>query len=380
MKVLHVVEAVEGGLSRHVAQVVRHVPAEHHVVLPAERVGGFTDTAAVDDMEAAGAEFHVMTMRRSSVDPRNAVAVARICRLISRLRPDVIHGHSSIGGAAARIAGTATGTPRIYTPNGVMPTRMAFLLERALGRFTDAFVAVSQTEADLAARLRLASRDRIVVIPNGIELDGVEPPVRDLRARLGIDASVPLIGTVARLTPQKAPEVFVRACARVAERVPEARFVLIGEGPLAEQVAHEIAAARLEDRILQLRGLHGAASVLGQLDVFVLASRYEGGPYAPLEAMRAGAPVVLTDVIGNRDAVEDGRSGLLVPPDDPRALAGAVLRLIASADMRRQMSQAATERLASDFDVRLSAERLARLYQRLAVRNGEPSPIRPVTR
>jgi glycosyltransferase involved in cell wall biosynthesis len=363
IKVLHVVEAIEGGLSRHVAQVVSHVPAEHHLVLPAERVGGFTDTAAIDHMRGAGAEIHLMTMRRSSVDLRNAIATARVCGLIRRLRPDIVHGHSSIGGAVARLAGTATATPSVYTPNGVMTTRAAIVVERALGRLTDAFIAVSQTEADLAARLRIVPRERIVVIPNGIDLDDRQPPVVDPRARLGIDVDTPLVGTIARLAPQKAPEVFIRACAHVAERIPEARFVLIGEGPLAGFVSREIASTGVEDRFLHLRGLHGAATLLGQLDVFVLASRYEGGPYAPLEAMRAGTPVVLTSVTGNRDIVGDGSAGLLVPPDNPLALAGAVVRLLRDGDLRHQVAHAARKRLRDRFDVRVTGERLGELYR-----------------
>src|SRR5947209_5690599 len=111
MKVLHVVEAIEGGVSRYVAQVVSHVPARHHVVLPAERVGGFTDITAVESMRAAGAELHVMPMRRSITDPRNAIALARVGHLVRRVRPDIVHGHASIGGAVARLAGAVGRTP-----------------------------------------------------------------------------------------------------------------------------------------------------------------------------------------------------------------------------------------------------------------------------
>jgi glycosyltransferase involved in cell wall biosynthesis len=365
MRILHVIEAVEGGVSRHVAQVVANVRGEHHVVLPAERVGGFTDTAAFDKMRSAGAELHLTAMRRSPTDPRNAVAAVRVHRLIRRVRPDVVHGHASIGGAAARLGATGTGVPRVYTPNGIMTTRLALTVERALSRLTDAFIAVSESEANLAERLRVAPRELISVIPNGIELHGEEPPVFDLRRQLGVDDRTPLVGMIARLAPQKAPEVFVRACAHVSAQLPQARFVLIGEGPLAGLVAREISAARLDDRFLLLRGVQGAASVLCQLDVFVLASRYEGGPYAPLEAMRAGTPIVLTDVIGNRDTVAHECSGLLVPPDDPPAIADAVLRLLGDADLRRRLVDNAGGRLRDRFDVRSAGKRLSRLYQAL---------------
>jgi glycosyltransferase involved in cell wall biosynthesis len=365
LRVLHVVEAIEAGVARHVKDVVRHVPADHDVLVPPERVGGFTDYAAMEAMEAAGARVYLTPMRRSAVDPRNAAAVRRVRQLIRRSQPDLVHGHASIGGAAARLAAAGTGVARVYTPNGLMPGRAVYAAERFLGRWTDRFVAVSETEADLVARRRIVPRERVAVIPNGIELTPPGPPTIDLRAHLQLRDDTPLVGSVGRLATQKAPEVFVRACARIASASPDAKFVLIGDGPLRDLVSSEVEAARLNGRFAHLPGLHGAATVMGQLDAFVLASRYEGGPYAPLEAMRAGTPVVLTDVVGNRDTVVDGESGLVVPPDDPDALAAAITRLLGDRSLRDRLAAAGRERVASRFDVRLMADRLALLYRSL---------------
>src|SRR6266511_3378556 len=167
LRVLHVLEAVEGGVARHVTDIVRRVDAEHTVVLPPERVGGFTDTTAAEAMEKCGAGIHFMA------------------------------------------------------------TRGALAAERLLGRVTDRFVAVSETEADLARRLRIARPDRISVIPNGIDLDAPGPPPLDVRAELGIDGKTPVVGTISRLVPQKAPDVFIDAWAEVATSMPDARFVLV---------------------------------------------------------------------------------------------------------------------------------------------------------
>jgi glycosyltransferase involved in cell wall biosynthesis len=99
--------------------------------------------------------------------------------------------------------------------------------------------------------------------------------------------------------------------------------------------------------------------------VFVLSSRYEGGPYAPLEAMRAGTPVVVTDVVGSRDTVVDGESGLVVAPDDPAALAAAVTRVLADRCLAERLAAGGRDRLAARYDVRLMADRLALLYRAL---------------
>ena len=115
--------------------------------------------------------------------------------------------------------------------------------------------------------------------------------------------------------------MYVRACTLVAAAHPDARFVLIGDGELADLVDREVAAGGFDGRFHHLRLPSGGEAAMAELDVFVMSSRYEGAAYAPMEAMRARVPVVLTDVVGNRDAVEAGVSGLLVPPDDPATLA-----------------------------------------------------------
>lgn len=366
MRVLHVVEAVEGGVARHVVDLVRHVDAQHHVVMPAERVGGYTDRAARGAIETAGGKVSLVPMRRSAIDPRNAWATARVRGLIASWRADVVHGHSSIGGAAARLGAARTGVARVYTPNGLAQDPFAVRVERFLGRFTDRFVAVSESEAELAAELRLADPATIEVVPNGIELEPIPSSALDLRHELGLPADTPVVATIARLVPQKAPEIYVRACARVARALPEPHFLMIGQGPLANLVGREVAASGLEDRWHQWPGFPDAASLMPQFDVFVQASRFEGAPYAPLEAMRTGTPVIVSDVVGNRDTVEHGSSGLVIPADDPVALADAITGLLSDADARDRLAEGGRRRVAERFDLRMTSERMRELYERVA--------------
>lgn len=360
--VLHILEALETGCARHLTDVVRTVQGwEHHVAVPSERVGGTTDRQAVDRMVAAGATVHRVEMRRFPVHPRNAVSWLQLSALARRLRPAIVHGHSSIGGAHARTI--TTGAHRAYTPNGLAAGRLARAVERGLGRATDLFVAVSPSERDEVLRRRLVAPGRITVIPNGIEAD--PPRSEDLRALLSLDAEVPLVGSMGRLSHQKAPEVLVSAFDAVARADPEARFVLIGDGPLRAEVDAAVAgSAHLRTRLHHLPVLPDAAAYLHDLDVFVLASRFEGGPYAPLEAMRAGVPVVATDVVGTRDAV-DPTTGVLVPADDPAALAAAVRALLSDAPRRRSLGEAGRATVRDRFDVRQMGTRLAAAYDEL---------------
>jgi glycosyltransferase involved in cell wall biosynthesis len=287
--------------------------------------------------------------------------------MIRRSRPDVVHGHSAIGGAIARFAASGTGCARIYTPHGLFPARSAYAVERAFGRMTDRLIAMSPSEAELVAQLRLVPAEHIVVIPNAVELASPAPSTIDLRAELGVDLRAPLVGTVARLAPQKAPEVFVRACSRVAAVVPDARFVMVGDGPLLDDVKSEVAASGLSDRLLLLRDRLDGDALMSQFDVFALSSRYEAGaPYAAMEAMRAGTPVVVTDVVGCCDTVEPGHSGFVVPPDNPAALADAVTRLLADPMARRQIADRARARLEARFDVRRFGTAHTDLYRSVA--------------
>jgi glycosyltransferase involved in cell wall biosynthesis len=366
--VLHVLEALEGGTARHLIDVVRWVPGvEHHVAVPTRRVGALTDTTAVDRLRAGGATVHVVEMRRSPARPRNAVAVVELRRLIRRLGVDVVHAHSSVGGALGRVAGTLARRPRVYTPNGLATARAALLVERLLGRLTDRFVAVSESEAELVRANHLVPDARLVVVPNGVD---PEPPPTgdDLRTTLGLAPGTPLLGTVARLVHQKAPERFLAVVGAVLAAHPDAHAVLIGDGPLAEPLAGELATLAATGRFHRIAQVPDAAAVVGHLDVFLLTSRFEGAPYAPMEAMRAGVPVLLTDVVGSRDAVVDGVSGFLVPEDDPLAAVPLILALLGDGERRRQIGASGHERVISTFDLAELGTRLLAVYRTVSAR------------
>lgn len=360
---------------RYLFDAVSSTPGvEHHVALAqhegvAGRSGALADTSAAGRLRALGATLHVIEMRRNPLHPTNARAIVAVGRVISEVRPEVVHGHSSVGGAVARLAARAAGLPATYTPNGLMASVPAVAFERVLGPLTARLVAVSPTEGERAVALKLVPESRVAIIRNGIQLES--PPAAggdwdNLRARLGLPPGTPLVATVARVAAQKAPEEFVRACAAVARRRPGVHFLLIGLGPQQRRVDRAVAAGGLAGRFHQISHVPDAAALMAQFDVFVLLSRYEGGPYVPLEAMRAGVPVVLSDVCGNHDTVEQGVTGFLVRFADAEAAATAIVRLLDDGALRSTVVARARERLRRDFDVRLMGERLAALYAELA--------------
>jgi glycosyltransferase involved in cell wall biosynthesis len=310
----------------------------------------------------AGATVHTVDMRRTPWHPANGTAIAQLRRLIAKRDPRVVHGHSSVAGVLARAATDSPDVARFYTPNGLATGRAARVIERRFGARTDRLIAVSASEASRAIDLGLVPQERVTVIPNGIDLSPPAVNTMNLRAHLGLPADTPLVGCVARLVPQKAPEQFVRACHGVARVRSDVHFVLIGSGPLQARVDAEVSAAALGSHFHQLNYLADAWAVLGQLDVFLLPSAFEGGPYTPLEAMRAGVPVVLSDVIGNRDVVEHGITGFVTPFGADGQTAAAVLNLLGDAMLRRSVAEAAVDRLRRHFDVKVMGQSLNRLY------------------
>jgi glycosyltransferase involved in cell wall biosynthesis len=368
--VLHVLEAAGTGVLRHVRDIVSRTPGiEHHAAVPPPatelRSGAVYEQHSISALSAAGVEVHFIEMRRSAMSVRNVQAAGRVRRLIGEVEPHVVHGHSSIGGAVARIASAGTRTPVAYTPHAMAAGWGYRRIERMLGPLTARVIAVSESEREAIITRGLMPPWRVTAIPNGIDLGPIVTGP-DLRNRLGLPTGTPLIGTVARLIPQKAPTQFVAVCERIASLNADAHFVLIGMGPLQNEVDRAVDDARLRPRWHQIERLENAAAVLDQLDVFVLASRFEGGPYAPLEAMRAGTPVVLSDVVGNRDIVEDGVSGFLRPFGDTPGMAASIDRLLADPSLRAQIREAARTRLAARFDAASMGERLANLYCELA--------------
>jgi glycosyltransferase involved in cell wall biosynthesis len=378
-----VLEALRGGTSRHLVDLVRHTDGTvHHVAVPPpppagrDWAGGAPyDAASLERLAQAGAVLHSLAMDRRPAAPVNAAAVARLVRLVRHVRPDVVHGHSSVGGALARLAGAVVDVEVAYTPNGVASGAAYLRLERLLGMLTWRWVAVSPSEAAQARDLGLVEPGRIVTIPNGVDPDP-PPASSDLRARLGLPPATPLVGTVARLVAQKAPVDFVRMAATAGRRRPDAHFLLIGAGPLTSQVEEEARRSGLGPRWHRLDHVEHAESLLGQLDVFVLVSRFEGAPYTPLEAMRAGVPVVLTDVVGSRDCVEAGHSGLVCQMGDVAGLAEAVSGLLADPRRRRELGQAGRQRVRERFDVADMGRRLEAMYRqapKLRARTGAGS-------
>jgi glycosyltransferase involved in cell wall biosynthesis len=356
-RVLHILEAVGGGTLRHIVDLVQTVSGvEHHVVIPPDpSVAGVHASSAdgefVQEISKAGATIHRLPMVRNPLHPKNYLGILKLRKLLDEVRPVAVHGHSSVGGAFARAAAAGTKVPVVYTPHGLATHRSILWVEKLLAPLTHRFIAVSQSEGDRLCTLGISTEEKVVVIPNGVDLDPPEELPFDLRRELHLPADTNIVGTVARLVEQKAPLDYVKTCKEIHRSRGDVHFVLIGSGVLQHQVDAAVKSAGLRPFFHHIPFLSHAFHAIEQFNVFLLGSLFEGAPYTPLEAMRAGVPVVLSNVAGNRDTIEHDVSGLLFPFGDTSAMAQGVLNLLSNAQLRDSLSDAARIRLKEHFDV-----------------------------
>jgi glycosyltransferase involved in cell wall biosynthesis len=321
----------------------------------------------------------------SPVDDVRALAelTARIVRERQAASgPVLVHTHSSkagvLGRAAARLA-SADGV--IHTIHGygfhagqpAVVRRVYVALERLAARWCDRLVAVAEENRRTGVGLGLFPESRCEVIPGGIDLaEYARPsaPPGQLRRALGLPEGAPVVGMVACLKPQKAPEDFVALAARVRAAVPDARFFLAGDGERRGAVEAAARAAGLDGAFRLLGWRRDVPDLLAAMDVLVLTSRWEGLPLVVPQAMAAGRPVVATRVNGSPEAVREGVTGHLAEPGDVEGLAARVVTLLSDPVRRAAMGDAARA-AAPDFDIETMVRRYEAVYARVLAARGQ---------
>ena len=361
------VTAAPGGGPKQVYDLVRHLPkAEFEVVVAAPRDGVFFDRFRDLGLPVVEIALH-------RVRPRPFL---HVLRLIRTARIDVVHSHGKGAGLYGRLAALLTGIAAVHTFHGIHyqrypgPGRWAYrTLERALAARTDRVINVSHTQAQEGLDLRLFKPSQSVTILNGIDLSELDAELARAepdRGRIGVPADAPVIGSVTRFDPVKRVDVLIGALTLLVPRVPRLALVLVGGGADAPRLKRLAAEAGLGDRVIFTGPLADPACAYRLFDLYAATSRKEGLPLALLEAMGARLAVVATDVPGHRDVVVHGETGLLVPPDDPAALAEAIATLLADPARRRRMGEAGRRRVAEVFTVSSMVEQTAEVYRRAA--------------
>ncbi len=354
IRIAQVVEAFQGGCQRHVLGLLtgldRQRFAQTAIVSWGREPGILEEIAEATGGAAEAVPWPVGRPLRLRSDWR---AYRFLVRLFREHDFDIIHCHSAKAGFLGRIAARGLRAAVLYTPHclpfmmdapGVVRALYRWL-ERYAGRFTDRLVAVSPSEAAIAAAARLVAHDRIVTIENGINPRAVATEVDASRKReeLGISTHPRVVLSVGALRRQKGHRALVQAAAATANLLPEAVFLIAGEGELRSELEALARRLRVGSRVRFLGRRTDVAELLAIADVFVMSSLWEAGPYALLEAMAAGVPAVGTCIPGIVDWITEGRTGYLAEPGRPASLARALAAALSDPSEARRRAQAARE-------------------------------------
>jgi glycosyltransferase involved in cell wall biosynthesis len=317
-----------------------------------------------DELRAEGHQVTIVPTPglRSNVYPTQLAA------WLSRREPTVVHVHSGAWLKAARAAHLAGVPHLVHTVHGIEGRDPWFIKPMwwMAVRYTDLVVSVSQPLLRyLHGEMRLP-REKLRLVANGVDTETFRPAARDgeLRAALGADGL--LVGNVARLAKVKNHALLIDAFAILRRHLPQARLTIIGEGPERRALEERVDALALAGDVQLAGALHDMPRVYRDLDLYVLSSHIEGTSVSILEAMASGVCVVATAVGGTPDLLGQGRFGVLVPPDDPAALATAIAELLRDPWRRRTLAAAARAHVMRHHSELAMVQRYEELYYSLA--------------
>ncbi len=361
MRVLLVYDHLDtGGAQTHGLALAHELLKAGHTLFIASRGG---------DMEPRFAQLDMAVLRWPAPSRANPLQLTRSFfrarQILRDVRPDVIHAHAVLPGVIFSIAARSRSGHRL--PIVITPHRSWDNVYR------------STTSRSFYRLLRFAATD-IIAISAGFYLELTRHGIPSARCHLirnGIDVSVydmpannptpPVVGTIGRLIEQKGLDVFIAAAAQIAGQRSDVEFQIAGEGALRETLTRQIAALGLTDRIHLLGNRPDVPDLLKQFSVFVSSSRWEGMPYALLEALAARRPVVATRVLGSEELIRDGVTGLLVPVDESERLRDAILKLLNDRIFAHALAAAGHQFVKSEYNQMAMAARIAQVYQRSVV-------------
>lgn len=349
-----------GGAQEHVYGLLTRIDAARYDV----HVVSLTPGSAVRKLERHSIPVTVID------EPDDAIATGALAALMGDLRPEIVHNHmyrAEIVGTRAAIALGEVGRSRPYVVSTVHSSRVRSDEDRTvLRRLTprmDRLIAVSRS---IVEKLRHEGRDTapITLIHNGVDLERYDhqDPCCTLREEYGLPEDAPIVGVVARLEPEKGHPTLLDAWPAVLRAVPRARLLVVGEGSRREALEEQVQTLGIAHAVVFTGRRDDVPAVTAALDVAVLPSYREAQGLTILEAMALSRPVVASNVGGIPEMVEDGVTGLLVPPHDPAALAAAIVRLLTDHPLADMLARAGHDLVHERFCIELMVEAVEAIY------------------
>ncbi|NRO22552.1 glycosyltransferase family 4 protein [Lactobacillus helveticus] len=337
VKVLYVVEPAIGGVERYVETLLKYT--DHNQV---ENILICSQNYDEAKMKKIADKVILIRMKHEINAYADFKAIRAIHHYIKQIKPDIIYAHSSKAGALARIADLGIKNKVIYNPHGwafnmqqsTKKKEMYKWVEKISAHFCDKIVCISDAEKESALREKICKPSKLQVIYNGIDLEAIKNTIPKTRAELNIPEDAFVVGMVGRLSKQKAPDVFVKAASLIKEKIPNAYFLMVGDGELRDQVEEMIHKFDLDSSFLITGWVDNPTSYMKIMNVGCLLSRWEGFGLVLPEYMACGVPIVATDVDAIPNIIKNGKNGILVDKDDYVLTSNVIIKLFNNEQFR----------------------------------------------
>ena len=359
-----------GGAQKHLVELLRGLDRRRFAAsVWTERTGG----ELVGEIERLGFHVRSLDVQKSLTEGRSLFHLLQLAHTWRREGIHIVHGYLYAGNIIGALAGVLGGVPvRIVSKRSLdsYRSRAKLLACRLSNRLADRVTVNARAVGAFVAREEKCAPAKMVVIPNGVDFSRFQSPGEGVKEAIGLSPRDKVVVTVGRLTWKKAPHCLLTAARLILQEEPEARFLLVGDGPMRSQAERQAEELGIRARCTFAGTVSDVLPFLQASDVFVLSSVIEGMANALLEALACGTPAVVTDAGGNGEVVQDGKTGFVVPRNDPQQLAEATLRLLREPGLAGRMGEAAMKDMVERYSLSHMMRSIEALYDELLQEKG----------
>lgn len=367
-KIMHIVQS-PGGVERYIIMFLKNMDSSRY-----ENILVCSYDFKEENYKGILTAFEHVDMTRDINVKSDFNAVLRIRKLIKKYKPDIIYMHSSKGGAIGRIANIGMKNYSIYNPHGwafnmdcgYKKKVIYRWIEKLLVPLCNVIVAISDSEKQSAVENKICKSNKMKVIYNGIDIMDYENRKKSYsltRESLFIPSDKYIIGTVGRLSKQKAPDTFIKAASIIKNKIPNAFFIMVGDGDMQEQIGNLITLAGLQDSVLITGWVNEPMEYINIFDQAMLLSRWEGFGLVLAEYMISEKPIVATNVDAIPNIIKNGKNGLLVKMDDIDAIAQASIEIKDNQELRDSMVHEGLNIVYNNFDIKRLVSEFDKLFK-----------------